>query len=225
LLAGDHRENGSRGDLFFLSVPKPVKEKQKPYLKAVGVASLLALVLGVVGIVPLFNACVIILAALVFLGVMSLRQIRKELDLSLLLILVCSLAIGVALNKSGAADLMAGLLIKSGESMGPIAVIFLLFMVTIFLTALITNAAAVSIVFPIAMAMAQQMQMDYTPFFVAIAFAASGDFMTPIGYQTNLMVYGPGGYSFRDFVRVGTPLTLLYIIICIVFISFFYNLV
>ena len=79
--------------------------------------------------------------------------------------------------------------------------------------------------FPIAMSIAEQMDLSYTPFFVGIAFAASGDFMTPIGYQTNLMVYGPGGYTFRDFLKVGFPLTLMYIILCICFISYFYNLV
>lgn len=225
LLAGEHqKENGGRGDLFFLSVPKSVKENQKPLLKWLGFGAILTLILGVVGVLPLFNACVIILTALVFAGVLTLGEIRKELDLSLLLILVCSLAIGVALEKSDTADLLANILIKSGQSLGPAAVMCLLFLVTIFLTALITNAAAVSIVFPIAMATAAQMHLSYTPFFVAIAFAASGDFMTPIGYQCNLMVYGPGGYNFRDFIRVGTPLTILYVITCVIFISIFYNL-
>ena len=93
------------------------------------------------------------------------------------------------------------------------------------MTSLITNAAAVSIVFPIAMSMAEQLQLSYTPFFVAIAFAASGDFMTPIGYQTNLMVYGPGGYSFKDFIRVGWIFTLLYIVVCVSFIAYFYKLI
>src|SRR5690606_40839864 len=100
-----------------------------------------------------------------------------------------------------------------------------LFVVTIFLTSLVTNPAAVSIMFPIALSMATQANLPATPFFIAIAFAASGDFMTPIGYQTNLMVYGPGGYGFRDFVKVGGPFTLLYTIICIVFISHYYNLI
>jgi di/tricarboxylate transporter len=116
-------------------------------------------------------------------------------------------------------------LIFSGKSLGPVAVLGALFLVTIFLTALITNAAAVSIVFPIAMSMAEQMHLSYTPFFVAIAYAASGDFMTPIGYQTNLMVYGPGGYTFKDFLRVGAPLTVLYTVICIGFIVYYYNLI
>jgi di/tricarboxylate transporter len=63
-----------------------------------------------------------------------------------------------------------------------------------------------------------------TPFFIAIAFAASGDFITPIGYQTNLMVYGPGGYSFKDFFKVGLPLTIIYMITCIGFIAWYYQL-
>jgi di/tricarboxylate transporter len=152
-------------------------------------------------------------------------EIRRELDLSLLLILVCSLAVGVALEKSGTADWIANILILAGKSLGPVAVLTSLFIVTIFLTALITNAAAVSIVFPIAMSIAEQMHLPYTPFFVAIAYAASGDFMTPIGYQTNLMVYGPGGYTFKDFLKVGAPLTVLYTLICIGFIAYFYNLI
>lgn len=226
LLAGDNRENGNHEkDLFFLSVPKKVKEPKNKYLKVLGIGSVLLLIGGVVGIIPLFDACLVILSALVFFGVLSLVEIRRELDLSLLLILVCSLAVGVALEKSGTADMIAGVLVSSVQMLGPVAVLASLFLVTTFLTALITNAAAVSIVFPIAMAVAEQMDLPYTPFFVAIAFAASGDFMTPIGYQTNLMVYGPGGYTFRDFLKVGTPLTLMYTVLCIAFISYFYNLV
>ena len=71
--------------------------------------------------------------------------------------------------------------------------------------------------------MAAQLGMNATPFFVAIAFAASGDFITPIGYQTNLMVYGPGGYSFRDFAKVGIPLTLIYAVTCLTFIAIYYS--
>jgi di/tricarboxylate transporter len=226
LLAGDNRENGNHEkDLFFLSVPKKVKTEKNKYLNLVGFGSVLLLIGGVVGIIPLFDACLVILSTLVFFGILSLVEIRRELDLSLLLILVCSLALGVGLEKSGTADMIADVLVSSVQVLGPVAVLASLFLVTTFLTALITNAAAVSIVFPIAMAVAEQMDLPYTPFFVAIAFAASGDFMTPIGYQTNLMVYGPGGYTFRDFLKVGTPLTLMYTILCIGFISYFYNLV
>jgi di/tricarboxylate transporter len=226
LLSNQNRSNGSHeSDLFFLSVPKKIKEAKSQGKSLLGILCFALLIAGVVGLLPLFDVCLVILAALVFFGVLNLSEIRRELDLSLLMILVCSLAIGVALEKSGTADIMAKVLINAGKSLGPVAVLSALFFVTIFLTALITNAAAVSIVFPIAMSIAEQLNLSYTPFFVAIAFAASGDFMTPIGYQTNLMVYGPGGYTFKDFMKVGGPLTVIYTLICIVFISFYYNLI
>jgi di/tricarboxylate transporter len=226
LLSNDNRRNGNHeGDLFFLSVPKKVKEKKSQWTSILGMACFGVLVAGIVGLFPLFDACLVILVGLVFFGVLNLTEIRRELDLSLLMILVCSLAIGVALEKSGTADIIARGLIGIGKSFGAIGVLSSLFLVTIILTALITNAAAVSIVFPIAMSISEQMDISYTPFFVAIAFGASGDFMTPIGYQTNLMVYGPGGYTFKDFLRVGGPLTAIYTVICIGFISWYYNLI
>lgn len=226
LLADANRQNGNHEkDLFFLSVPKKVKEKKSSWKTLIGIASFALLIAGVAGILPIFEVSLLILCGLVFFGVLNIMEIRRELDLSLLMILVCSLAIGVALEKSGTADLIATALISSGKSFGSIAVLSALFLVTIFLTALITNAAAVSIVFPIAMSIAEQMGLPHTPFFIAIAFAASGDFMTPIGYQTNLMVYGPGGYTFKDFLKVGAPLTLVYTVICIAFISYFYKLI
>ena len=236
LLAGEGRENGHHdNNLFFLSVPKKIAAPKVKSYKWLGAGAFVFLLIGIIGpevelfgitiALPLFNVCIGILVAMVLFGVLNITEIRRELDLSLLLVLVCSLAIGVALKKSGAADLLAGLLISSGKALGPVAVLSALFLVTTLLTALITNAAAVSIVFPIAMSMAEQMSLSATPFFVAIAFAASGDFMTPIGYQTNLMVYGPGGYRFKDFVRVGTFLTIIYSVVCILFISYFYNLV
>jgi di/tricarboxylate transporter len=225
LLESEHRENGNHEkDLFFLSVPKKIKSKKPKWMSVLGLVNLGLLIAGVLGLIPLFSACLVILSGLVFFSVLNLTDIRRELDLSLLMVLVCSLAVGIALEKSGTADWIAKGLIMSGKTLGPVAVLSALFMVTIFLTALITNAAAVSIVFPIAMSIAEQMHLPYTPFFIAIAFAASGDFMTPIGYQTNLMVYGPGGYTFRDFLKVGTPLTILYVLICISFISVYYNL-
>lgn len=225
LLAGEKHLNGnSEKDLFFISIPKKVTARKKPWVAWSGLVCIGLLLLGVVDVLPLFTVSLIILSALVFLGILNLAEIRRQLDLGLLMVLVCSLAIGVALEKSGTAALIAGGLINVGKQLGPIAVVSALFIVTIFLTALITNAACVSIVFPIAMSIAEQMHLPYTPFFVAIAFAASGDFITPMGYQTNLMVYGPGGYTFKDFAKVGTPLTILYALLCISFISWFYNL-
>lgn len=226
LLAREDRENGEQErDLFFVSVPQKISPPKLKWLKWVGAGAFIALILGITNMLPLFNVCVGIILVLVLIGILNITEIRRELDLSLLLVLVCSLAIGIALEKSGTATLIAGGLIATGKVLGPVGVLSALFIVTIILTSLITNAAAVSIVFPIAMSMAEQLQLSYTPFFAAIAFAASGDFMTPIGYQTNLMVYGPGGYTFRDFIRVGTIFTIIYIVVCVTFISYFYKLI
>jgi di/tricarboxylate transporter len=182
------------------------------------------LMAGITGLIPLFTACLIILSGLVVFGILNVTEIKRQLDLSLLMVLVCSLAIGMALEKSGTATLIADGLISLGNSSGIVMVLAALFVVTILLTSLVTNPAAVSIMFPIAMSLANQLQLSSIPFFVAIAFAASGDFMTPIGYQTNLMVYGPGGYTFKDFVKVGAPFTLLYAVICVSFIYWYYGL-
>lgn len=226
LLASGNFENGDHEkDLYFLSAPRKIDTKKPVWYTWLGITAFAFLILGITGTLPLFSICVGIIMALVLAGVLNLTEIRRELDLSLLLVLVCSLAIGVALQKSGTAALVANLLIGLSKMMGAVGVLTALFLVTLLLTSLITNAAAVSIVFPVAMAISEQMALPYTPFFVAIAFAASGDFMTPIGYQTNLMVYGPGGYTFKDFFRVGAILTLLYSLICIGFISYHYKLI
>ncbi len=226
LLAREGHENANHErELFFVSAPQKIAPPKTKWLKWVGAAAFASLILGITGVLPLFSVCVGILMALVLAGVLTITEIRRELDLSLLLTLVCSLAIGVALEKSGTASLIAAGLIYAGKLLGPVGVLSALFIVTIFLTALISNAAAVSIVFPVAMSMANQLDLPYTPFFTAIAFAASGDFMTPIGYQTNLMVYGPGGYTFKDFMRVGAIFTVIYMVVCIGFISYFYKLI
>ncbi|MBL7858486.1 MAG: SLC13 family permease [Cyclobacteriaceae bacterium] len=224
LSGGQNNARSFEKDLFFLSIPQKLTTQNKPWLKWVGFATFAFLISGIVGLLPLFTVCVGILMGLVMFGILNVTEIKRELDLSLLMVLVCSLAIGIALEKSGAAQLVATLIIDIGIGLGPVAVLAALFFVTILLTALVTNAAAVSIMFPIAMSLAAQLALPSTPFFVAIAFAASGDFMTPIGYQTNLMVYGPGGYTFKDFLKVGTIFTIIYIVVCVGFLSYFYNL-
>ena len=225
LLAGENpRAAFGERNLFLISKSLKVFEKRPWWIGTLGVLSFATLVLGITGVVPLFTACLLILLALVVGKVLNLVEIRRHLDLNLLLVLVCSLAIGVALVKSGAGDSIAHFILSHVQSLGTVPVLATLFLATTLLTALITNAAAVSIMFPVAMSLAQITGIPSTPFFIAIAFAASGDFITPIGYQTNLMVYGPGGYSFKDFFKVGLPLTVVYMVTCIGFIAWYYRL-
>ncbi|MBX2943860.1 MAG: SLC13 family permease [Cyclobacteriaceae bacterium] len=225
LLAGENpRGTIHERNLFLISKSLKLFTKRPWWITTIGIISFALLALGITGVIPLFTACLLILLAFVLSKVLNLVEIRRHLDLNLLLILVCSLAIGVALVKSGAGDSVASFMLTYIQDFGIISIIATLFIATTLLTALITNAAAVSIMFPIAMSLSHFSGVSSTPFFIAIAFAASGDFITPIGYQTNLMVYGPGGYSFKDFFKVGLPLTIIYMITCISFISWYYGL-
>jgi di/tricarboxylate transporter len=97
-----------------------------------------------------------------------------------------------------------------------------LYLLTNLLAAYMTNIAAISIVLPIALSYASSVGLQHLPFTLCVAFAGSKNFITPIGYQTNLMVYGPGGYKFNDFMRVGLPLTIIFMIVTLATIKLFY---
>jgi di/tricarboxylate transporter len=159
----------------------------------------------------------------IFIRTLKLKDLKKALDLDLVILLTASLAIGMALTTSGAAQWVISAIFSAGVTK-PIEAITLLFFATVLITAVISNPATLAIVFPFAVSLAAQLNISTTPVFVTIAFAASCDFMSPIGYQCNLMVYGPGNYSFRDFFRIGFPLTIIYAAACIFFISWYYNL-
>ena len=139
-----------------------------------------------------------------------------------MVVLVSALSIGIGIQNSGAAAYLVQFISDLTLGVPIIGSITVLFLITLGLTSLITNAAAVTIMFPIAFEMGLQSGVPLTPFFIAIAFAASADFMTPIGYQTNLMVMGPGNYKFQDYTRVGLPLALIYTIVVLLFINFYY---
>jgi di/tricarboxylate transporter len=135
-----------------------------------------------------------------------------------LIIIAAALGLSRALEKTGAAGLLADHLIDSLRGLGPMGLLAAIYLATSLITEMITNNAAAALMFPIAMAVAGRQGLDPMPFAVAIAVAASASFATPIGYQTNLMVYGPGGYRFSDFLKLGIPLNLLYMAVALVVI-------
>lgn len=223
LLLGGNKMNNYESDLFLLKRHDIFIRKKNLLNKMAPIGAVILLVLGITRVMDLFIATS--LAILVFICIKTLRfnDLKKAFDFDLAVLLMASLAIGLAISKSGAGQWVASVvLLVSGTQ--PIAAISLLFAVTILITAVISNPATIAIVFPLAVSLANQLHISTTPVFVAIAFAASCDFMSPIGYQCNLMVYGPGNYSFKDFFKIGFPLTILYATSCIVFISWYYNL-
>jgi di/tricarboxylate transporter len=131
-----------------------------------------------------------------------------------LLVIAAALGLGEALDKSGAAEQLAVVLLGVVRE-HPWAALAMVYMLTTFFTEIITNNAAAALVFPIAMNTAERLQVSPLPFVACIMIAASASFSTPIGYQTNLMVYGPGGYRFSDYLRIGIPLNLSMAVVAI----------
>jgi di/tricarboxylate transporter len=156
----------------------------------------------------MLNAAMLAAGLMILSRSVSGREARRSVDWSVLIVIAASIALGRALETTGAAASIAGALI-SGASGHPWVTLVVIYGVTMLFTELITNNAAAVLIFPIAVATSQKLGVDIMPFAIAIMMAASASFSTPIGYQTNLMVYGPGGYRFGDYFRVGIPLNLL----------------
>ncbi len=171
----------------------------------------------------LFVSLLILLSLAVALRLVTLKNVKRDLDINLVVILVLSISIGEAMINSGAGELIASGLIHLLSDYGTIAVLCGLMVITTLLTSFITNVGAIAICFPLALATASNLGVSGEPFFLAIAFAASAAFLTPIGYQTNLIVYGPGGYNFKDFLRAGFPVTILYLIMTLAIILYRYS--
>ncbi|WP_339922166.1 SLC13 family permease [uncultured Cyclobacterium sp.] len=222
LTGKDHNRNDYYKDLIIVTLRGEISTDRGNLKRLPSLLALAVLFTGIIGWIDLFVAAFAGILTLYLFKVLNLQTLKKAVDLDLLLILVCSLSLGLALNKSGAANVLVNLLIQLTDGSGVMVALVLLFILTLILTSLITNAAAVSIMFPIALELGNQLEQPLTPFFVAIAFAASGDFMTPIGYQTNLMVMGPGNYKFRDYFVIGFPLTLIYSVVVLCFINWYY---
>ncbi|MCK6440566.1 MAG: anion permease, partial [Planctomycetes bacterium] len=173
----------------------------------------LAILVGMI-IVAAFGWLTMLQAALVAGALMLLTRCcseetaRRNIDLSLLIAIAAALGLGRALEKTGAAQAIAGNLLAI-DGVSPWVALAIIYGITMVLTEMVTNNAAAVIMFPIAMATANQFDVSYLPFVMSLMIAASAGFATPIGYQTHLMVYGAGGYRFMDFVRIGAPMDLL----------------
>ena len=176
-----------------------------------------------------FFACVttIIMA---WTRMFSPRKYTKYFSWDVLITIACAFAISAAMTKSGFADFVAGYIISltdavGGSSYGVFIILAALFLITNIFTELITNNAAAALAFPLALSVAEKMGANPMPFVVCVCFAASSAFSTPIGYQTNLIVQGVGGYKFTDFVKVGLPMNLIVFLISVLLIPFFYGLI
>jgi di/tricarboxylate transporter len=167
-----------------------------------------------VGWLEIEGAAVLAVVVLLLAGAVTPQQAYRSINWSVLFLIAAFVPVGIAIINTGTAAFLAQNLLRIGEivppEVAPWLVLSLVYLATSVLTQMISNNAAAIIIAPVAITVADVLGVDSRPFIVAVCFAASAEFMTPMGYQTNLMVYGPGGYRFLDYVRFGAPLNLLF---------------
>ncbi|MBQ0795547.1 SLC13 family permease [Zhongshania sp.] len=184
---------------------RPVRHEHRGRAGIIMVAMVLVVA---VGWLSMLKAAFLAAGLMVVTRCIRAADARRSVDWQILLVIAASIALGGSLESTGAASVIAGSIVGAAAG-SPMATLAAIFIVTTLFSAVISNLAAAVIVFPIALAASQQLDVSMLPFAVTLMMAASASFATPIGYQTNLMVYGPGDYRFSDFFKIGIPLTFI----------------
>lgn len=210
----------------FLVIGTPAHAEQRASKLILTLVTLIAVIVVVsFGLAPIVTAATAGCAVLMLTGCLRPREAYQAIDLSLVFLLAGSLALGVALEKTGMTELLAkGLAGLSGYT-GPYLVLFGFFIVSVIISELMSNSGTVALLGPMALSVAEQMGINPMTLLVAVTFGSSAAFAMPIGYQTSLMIYGPGGYSFKDFIRMGIALDLILAILALWLIPQFWPLV
>ena len=196
-------------DMELVDISQPEARSYRRSHAPLVVVVLAAIVLAAAfGLAPIFVLAMLGVAAVLAARCIDGDEAFSFVDGRLLVLIFSMLAVGAALDRSGAIDLVAGALAPVLAGLPAPLVIWGVFLMTSLLTELVSNNAVAVVVTPVAIGLAQAMGVDPRPLVVAVMVAASASFATPIGYQTNTLVYGPGGYRFTDFVKIGAPLNL-----------------
>lgn len=214
-------------DSFDLYLINNIKEFQinpwyKNFIMIGGLVA--AIVLASTGLVSLFITLISLIILLTVLGYASPKDIAKGVDFNLVIVIALSLALGTAMVKTGVADVVSHYTFEMLAPWGIVGIFAGIYLLTNLLGSIITNKAAVALVLPIALTLSINFGLNPKPFILLVAFAGAASFLTPIGYQTNLMVYGPGRYTFKDYFRIGLPLTIIYMIVAVLLLIWQYGI-
>ncbi|MFV0365458.1 MAG: SLC13 family permease [Mangrovibacterium sp.] len=233
LAAKEFHKNWGNSQIFYLT--SSIGELPPPRYKGQRAIALILVLLMIIGATisqklpslngnkpDMFYFAALTAVVMSWINIVPNRKYTKFITWDVLITIACAFGISNALHESGAAAGIANAAINFSKSWGPIGVLITLYLMTNLFTEFITNNAAAALVFPIALAAANQLGVNPQPFLIAICIAASASFATPIGYQTNLLVQGLGNYKFMDYVKVGLPLNLIAFIISVVFIPLFW---
>ncbi|WP_114777654.1 SLC13 family permease [Botryobacter ruber] len=174
------------------------------------------------GLMPIVLSSIIGVILLIAFKCIKVDELYKAIDWKVIFMLAGVLSMGAALEKTGAASYLSHFLIHSVGEYGPHALLSVFFFITFMITNFMSNNATAALLAPIAIVTAHELGVSARPFLMAVAYAASLSFMTPMGYQTNTMIYGPGNYKFSDYLKVGTPLNLLYWLLASLIIPYFF---
>ncbi len=202
-------ERGGQSPFIMLSQDSLIDFNKKQFGLVLGIM-LLMIVLATLGIMPILIGAMTAVAVLVVSRTITMKEAYASVSWNIIFLLAGALSLGQAMGNSGLDAIIADSLIGGLGAFGPVVVVSGLYLVTSLLTELMSNNAAAALVAPIAIATAASLGLNPTPFIMAVTFAASASFLTPIGYQTNAMVYGAGNYRFSDFARVGIGLNLIF---------------
>jgi di/tricarboxylate transporter len=181
-------------------------------------------ILSALGLAPIFALSLVAVAGVLLLRCIDADEAFASVDGRLLALIFAMLGIGAALQQSGAVALLANSVAPMLHGLPPFFVIWAIYLLTSLLTELVSNNAVAVVVTPIAIALAGALGIEPRPLVVAVMVAASASFATPIGYQTNTLVYGPGGYSFTDFLKIGVPLNITVGLLASALIPLFWDL-
>ncbi|WP_240220390.1 SLC13 family permease [Rheinheimera hassiensis] len=202
-----------------LSISTPLSKKRSHWVL---LSFVTALALSIFAIVPLIKSLPVLLLAYVAGSAVTVNEIKNRFPLELWLIVGSAIGLAQLMIQTGVAGQVADGLIMLVDGSGAYGALVAVFVATWLFTELVTNNAAAALTFPIAYAIAQNLGVDPVPFFMAVAFGASASFISPFGYQTNLMVFSAGNYQLRDYIRLGVPMALVYSAVVLIFLPLIY---
>ncbi|TVR46163.1 MAG: SLC13 family permease [Planctomycetota bacterium] len=210
----------------FAMVSRPDVASVRNHARAPIALAILAamVVLAATGILPILSAAILAAGVMLLTACCSPSQARIAIEGRLLLAIAAAFGLGAALGHTGAAAVMAGHLVSLAAA-DPWWTLVAIYVVTVLITELVTNNAAAIIMWPIVTGVAARLEVSVLPFAMAVMIAASASFLTPLGYQTNLMVSGPGGYRYTDFLRFGAPVALTVAVVTLGLIPWFFPFV
>lgn len=182
----------------------------------------LVIAISAIGWAPIAITSLVGAVAMTLAGCLEADEVYDAIDWRIIILLAGLLPLGIAMSQSGAAEFIVANTLGLVSSFGPLIVLAVLYLMALLLTEFMSNAAAAVILTPIGISTANLLGVDATPFLIAVTFAASTSFATPVGYQTNTMVYNAGGYRFTDFIKVGLPLNLIFWVLGVIFIPVFW---